>query len=228
MNKRIVLLAFVFILLSLIPLKAKEREEDALCIWSTTVIKKSFGKDNRWGAGILQEYRHKVHDGTSKTDQWFMRPSVSYNALPWLKFQYQVDFASTSSGFNLRFMPEISFSHKTGNFSFFFRQRVMTTWKTAYGMNNTVMRSRAKVDYRISDTPLTVIFAVEPYWGEFSKDHFTWFQKCRWYAGVDIKLTDNLTFSPHYNCQAYHNHRSIYNRRSYDDHVIYFTFTVKL
>ena len=107
------------------------------------MIKKSFGKDNRWGAGILQEYRHKVHDGTSKTDQWFMRPSVSYNALPWLKFQYQVDFASTSSGF-------------------------------------------------------------------------------------DIKLTDCLTFNPHYNCYAYHNYRAIYNRRSYDDHVIYFTFTVKL
>ena len=88
MNKRIVLLAFVFILLSLIPLKGTEREEDALCIWSTTVIKKS--------------------------------------------------------------------------------------------------------------------------------------------SGFDIKLTDCLTFSPHYNCQAYHNYRTIYNRRSYDDHVIYFTFTVKL
>lgn len=227
-NRRFIVLFIAFILFLSIPLSAEDREKDAFCIWSTTVLKKSFGTEGKWGVGVLQEYRHKVRNGESKTDQWFLRPSVSYSALPYLKLQYQMDFASTSSGFNMRFMPEISFSHKVGDFSFVLRQRAMTTWKVEYGTNTTVLRTRAKVDYRIPDSLVSVMFAAEPYWGEFSKDRFVWFQKCRWYAGFDIRLTDNLTFSPHYNCQAYHNHRARYDRRTYDDHVMYFTLTVKL
>lgn len=226
--KKVLLLIVIMIFPSFMPVQAAEREDDALSIWSTTVLRKSFGKENRWGVGVLQEYRHKIHKGVSKTDQWFLRPSVSYNALPWLKLQYQMDFASTSSGFNLRFMPEVTFSHKVGDFSLSFRQRAMTTWKVEHKTNSTVLRSRAKVGYQIPQTPLTLIWAVEPYWCNFSADDFSWFQKCRWYAGVDIKLTKNLTFSPHYNCQAYHNHKGRYDRRTYDDHVIYFTLTVKL
>lgn len=175
--KKYALFSLVFMLAFVSFAQAADREDDAFCIWSTTVLKKSFGREDRWGAGVLQEYRHKVHDGVSRTDQWFLRPSVSYAALPWLKLQYQVDFASTSSGFNLRFMPEVSFTHREGN---------------------------------------------------FSSSSFSWFQKIRWYAGIDIRLTDTLTLSPHYNCQAYFNHRGSYGRRTYDDHVMYFTLTVKL
>lgn len=226
--KRILLPVILLIFPFVMSVHAAEREDDALCIWSTTVIRKSFGQENRWGVGVLQEYRHKIHEGVSKTDQWFLRPSVSYKALPWLNLQYQVDFASTSSGFNMRFMPEVTISHKVGDFSLSFRQRAMTTWKVEQKTNSTVLRSRAKVGYQIPDTPLAIIWAVEPYWCSFSADDFSWFQKCRWYAGVDIRLTDNLTLSPHYNCQAYHNHKGRYDRRTYDDHIIYFTLTVKL
>lgn len=226
--KMIYCLILALILPLTLSLQAAEREEDALCIWSTTVLKKSFGHDDRWGVGVLQEYRHKIRQGVSKTDQWFLRPSVSYRVLPWLRLQYQMDLAATSTGFDWRFMPEILFSHKVGDFSFSFRQRVMTTWKVEHHTNSTLLRTRARVDYHIPDTPLSIIFAAEPYWCNFSKDTFSWFQKCRWYAGFDIRLTDSLTFSPHYNCQAYHNHGGRYDRRTYDDHVIYFTLTVKL
>jgi hypothetical protein len=76
--------------------------------------------------------------------------------------------------------------------------------------------------------PLSVHFAIEPYWCEFSSDSFAWFQKARWYAGFNIRLLDNLTLVPEYVCQAYHNHHGLYARRTYDDHVIYMTFIVKL
>lgn len=200
-------------------------QEDALCTWTTVTFDKSFGK---WSAGLMSEYRHKIHEGVSKTDQYFARPRISYKALPWLTLRYQMDFASTSSGFNLRFIPEVSMSHKAGDFSFSFRQRVMTSWKVEKGTNSTLLRTRAKVDYHIPETPLTVHFAVEPYWCEFSKDSFAMFQKCRWYAGFNIKLLDNLSLVPQYVCQAYHNHNGRYYRRTYDDHVIYMTFLVKL
>ena len=222
--------AFVAVsLFILFPLAAMAQEKDAMMFWSTTTIKKSLGKEKRFSVGLMSEYRHSIRDGKSGMNQYFVRPSFSYKALPWLSLQYQMDFASTaSSGFNWRFIPEVTVSHKVGDFTLAFRQRAMTTWKVEHKTNSTVLRSRAKVGYQIPQTPLVLIWAVEPYWCSFSADDFSWFQKCRWYAGVDIKLTKNLTFSPHYNCQAYHNHKGRYDRRTYDDHVIYFTFTVKL
>lgn len=206
-----------------------EMPDDAVCVWSTMSFQKSsLGKEGRWGVGVMQEYRHKFHSGVSKTDQWFTRPSVSYKVLPWLKLQYQMDLASTSSGFNVRFIPEVSVSHKAGDFSFSYRQRVQTSWKVKAGTNSTVLRTRAKATYSIPETPLSVNFAVEPYWCDFSKDSFSWLQKIRWYAGFDIALTESLTLTPQYNCQAYHNHKGRYARRTYDDHIIYLTLTVKL
>lgn len=221
--------AVLLLMLSSVAVRAQEKEKDAMVFWSTTTITKSLGKENRWTVGLMSEYRHVIHDGKSGMNQYFVRPSFSYKALPWLKLQYQMDFASTaSSGFNWRFIPEVTLSHKVGDFTFAFRQRAMTTWKVAAGTNSTVLRTRAKVDYRIQKTPLSVHFAVEPYWCDFSKDSFDWFQKCRWYAGFNVRLTDSITFCPQYVCQAYHNRNGRYDRRTYDDHVLYMTFLVKL
>ncbi len=216
------------ILLSLIAVftaVAAKAQDDALCTWTTVAFDKSFGK---WSVGLASEYRHKIHEGVSKTDQYFARPRFAYKALPWLTLRYQMDLASTSSGFNLRFLPEVTMSRKAGDFTFAFRQRTQTTWKVEQGTNSTVLRSRAKADYSIPETPLSIHFAVEPYWCDFSRNSFAWLQKVRWYAGFNIKLLDNLTLSPQYICQAYHNHAGKYDRRTYDDHVIYVTFSVKL
>ena len=200
-------------------------QEDAFCTWTNVSFDKSIGK---WSVGLMTEYRHKIHEGVSKTDQYFARPRVTYSALKWLKLGYQMDLAATSSGFNVRFLPEITFSKKVGDFSFAFRQRVQTTWKVEQGSNSTVLRSRGKVDYRIPETPVSIHFAVEPYWADFKQDGFAWFQKVRWYAGFDIKIFDGLTLRPEYLCQSYHNHKGIYDRRTYDDHIFYMTFAIKL
>ena len=200
-------------------------QEDAFCTWTNVSFDKSIGK---WSVGLMTEYRHKIHEGVSKTDQYFARPRVTYSALKWLKLGYQMDLAATSSGFNVRFLPEITFSKKVGDFSFAFRQRVQTTWKVEQGSNSTVLRSRGKVDYRIPETPVSIHFAVEPYWADFKQDGFAWFQKVRWYAGFDIKIIDGLTLRPEYLCQSYHNHKGLYDRRTYDDHIFYMTFAIKL
>lgn len=222
--------AFVAVsLFMLFPLAAMAQEKDAMMFWSTTTIKKSLGKEKRFSVGLMSEYRHSIRDGKSGMNQYFVRPSFSYKALPWLSLQYQMDFASTaSSGFNWRFIPEVTVSHKMGDFTLAFRQRAMTTWKVAAGTNTTVLRSRAKAEYHIRKTPLSIHVAAEPYWCEFSRNSFAWFQKCRWYAGLNIKLLDNLSVTPQYVCQAYHNGNGRYARRTYDDHVLYVTFLVKL
>jgi len=222
----------IFVLMLLLPLVKSHAQEDVLAFWSTMTINKSFGQDKKWGVGLMHEYRHNIREGVSQTAQYFVRPSVSYKVKPWLKLQYQMDLAAyPSSGFQWRFIPEVTFSHQVGDFTFAYRQRVMTSWKVKAGTNSTVLRSRAKVDYRIPKTPLSMHFAFEPYWCDFGsavKNGFAWFQKARWYGGFNIKVTDHLTFSPQYICQAYHNRKGRYARRTYDDHVIYMTFSIKL
>ena len=205
-----------------------QEQDDAFAVWNCVRMDKSLGKDKKWNVGLMTEYRHKFHEGVSKTDIYFVRPSVSYKVLPWLKLQYQMDFASTSSGFNWYFLPEVSLSHKVGDFTLAFRQRTQTSWKVKAGTNSTVLRSRAKVEYRIPDTPLGFHLSTEPYWCDFSKDSFAWFQKLRTHVGISIKLTDNLTFIPDYGWMAYFNHNGKHDRRTYDDHVLYLTLAVKL
>lgn len=205
-----------------------QEQDDAFVVWNCVRMDKSLGKDKKWNVGLMTEYRHKFHEGVSKTDIYFVRPSVSYKVLPWLKLQYQMDFTSTSSGFNWYFLPEVSLSHKVGDFTLAFRQRAQTSWKVKAGTNSTVLRSRAKVEYRIPDTPLGFHLSTEPYWCDFSKDSFAWFQKLRTHVGISIKLTDNLTFIPDYGWMAYFNHNGKHDRRTYDDHVLYLTLAVKL
>ena len=227
MKKLYITLAALLLIIPALTMSAQE-QDDAFVIWNCVRMDKSLGNDKKWNVGVMTEYRHKFHEGVSKTDRYFVRPSVSYKVLPWLKLQYQMDFASTSSGFNWCFLPEVSLSHKVGDFTLAFRQRALTTWKVKAGTNSTVLRSRAKVEYRIPDTPLGCYVSTEPYWCEFSKDSFAWFQKLRTHVGISIKLTDNLTFIPDYGWIAYFNHAGKHDRRTYDDHVLYLTLAVKL
>ena len=222
-----IILAALMLIIPALTMSAQE-QDDAFVIWNCVRMDKSLGKDKKWNVGLMTEYRHKFHEGVSKTDIYFVRPSVSYKVLPWLKLQYQMDFTSTSSGFNWYFLPEVSLSHKAGDFTLAFRQRAQTSWKVKAGTNSTVLRSRAKVEYRIPDTPLGFHLSTEPYWCDFSKDSFAWFQKLRTHVGISIKLTDNLTFIPDYGWMAYFNHNGKHDRRTYDDHVLYLTLAVKL
>ena len=184
MKKILLLVVAIFVAV------AARAEDDALCTWTTVAFDKQFGK---WSVGLASEYRHKIHEGVSKTDQYFARPRVAYKALPWLTLRYQMDLASTSSGFNLRFLPEVTMSRKAGDFTFAYRQRVQTTWKVEQGTNSTVLRSRAKVDYSIPNTPLSLHFAAEPYWCDFSKTASPGSRRC---AGTPVSISSFWTISP--------------------------------
>jgi hypothetical protein len=243
MKKLYIILLIILCITPSFVAKAQD-QEDAFMVWSTINVSKTLEKNRKWTLGVISEYRHQVHEGVSRMNQYLVRPSVAYKVLPWLTLKYQMDFAAvggsrsvtlesgetmvSQAAFNWRFMPEFNMAHKVGDFSLSFRQRFQTTWKVKANTNSTVLRSRAKVDYAIPKTPVGLHFAIEPYWCDFSRNSFAWLQKIRWYAGFDFKLTDTLTFTPEYVCQAYHNRRGHYNRRTYDDHVIYMTLTIKL
>lgn len=226
--KAILVFALAFLVFS--P-AARAQEEDAFGIWNNVTFRKSFGTESRWTAGFMAEYRHQFRAGESKTVQYFVRPSISYKVRPWLRVQYQFDAAFHSSGFQLRFMPEVMFSHKVGLFTFSLRQRILSNWRVEAGTNSTLLRTRARAECVIPKTPLMTFFAVEPYWCEFGsavENGFQAFQKVRWYAGLNIKVSDYFSIMPQYNCQAYFNHDGRHSRRRYDDHVAYLTFVIKL
>lgn len=222
-----IIIATLLLLAPALAVNAQEKE-DAFLIWSCVKIDKSFGKENKWNLGLVTEYRHKMHEGVSAADLYFVRPSASYKVLPWMKLQYQVDLYTSFSGFSIGSLPEITFTHKVSDFTLSFRQRSLTIWNVDAGTNSTVLRSRAKVEYRIPKTPLGLHLSTEPYWCEFKQSSFAWFQRLRTHTGLSLRVTDNLTFIADYGWMAYFNHNGRYNRRTYDDHVLYLTLAVKL
>jgi hypothetical protein len=54
-----------------------------------------------------------------------------------------------------------------------------------------VIRTRAKVDYNIPSSPVSVHIAAEPYW---LKD----FVKTRYYLGADFRISDMLSITADY------------------------------
>ena len=91
--------------------------KDAYGFWAGAMFTKPFGADKKWTAGLLAQYHHITHEGVSRYDQYFARPSISYKVLPWLTAQYDMDLAQTHGGFQMRFMPSVSVSRRISDFS---------------------------------------------------------------------------------------------------------------
>lgn len=194
----------------LLPLAISAQQQDDLCLWQAVSMKKSLGKD--WSVGLRTE--HRAYDMVRTTNQYYIRPSVGYNILSWMNITLQADFAWSSSGFNIRCLPQVTFSHKAGGFDFSLRQRLQTTWKSSDDSCSHLFRTKAQVRYKIKGTPLTPLLAVEPY-------YMSELVRCRFYAGVGISITDNLYLLLQYVRQEQYT-------RTYDDNVMWLTFNVKL
>ena len=93
MKKFYLIVLSILLLLPSSALKAQERE-DAFMIWSTINVSKSLEKNKKWTLGVISEYRHQMHEGVSRMNQYLVRPSVAYKVLPWLTLKYQMDFAA--------------------------------------------------------------------------------------------------------------------------------------
>lgn len=200
----------VFLTVILLPSLLTAQQQDDLCLWQAVSLKKSFGKG--WSAGLRTE--HRAEDCMEATNQYYIRPSVGYDILPWMNVTLQADFVWTPSGFNIRYQPQVSLSHKVGGFDISLRQRLQTTWKSSDDSWTHLFRTKAQVCYRIKGTPLSPLLAVEPY-------YLSEFVRCRFYAGMGISLTDNLTLLLQYVRQEQY-------VKSYDDNVIWITFNVRL
>ena len=200
---------FVISVLMAIPSVLSAQEND-LCFWNAVSIKKDVS--DKWTVGIRTE--HRAYKDMSATQQYYIRPSVEYDVLPWLKAAAQADFAWMYNGFNIRFQPQVTASYKTSGFDFSLRQRLQATWKQPDNSWGFLFRTKAQVRYKIPNTPLSPLFAVEPY-------YMSEFVRTRYYTGVSLAVTKNLSVLMQYVYQDQY-------QRAYDDNVLWLTFNVKL
>ena len=189
---RRIILIHIF-LWSLRPLAAAEidveKPADAFATWTDIIVRKDFDK---WHIGGLVEYC-TIDNGHGMTNNEFVfRPVVGYNPLPWLRFQFQVDFLySFYTGFYLRYIPDMTFHWKASDFRFSFRNRVQFAHHVKTGKVSPAIRNRFKVDYLIPDSPVCVHIAAEPYW-------YDRFIKTRYYTGLDFKINKQFSLTADY------------------------------
>lgn len=195
--------------------------KDAYGFWAGAMFTKPFGADKKWTAGLLAQYHHITHEGVSRYDQYFARPSISYNIRPWLSVRYDMDLAQTRGGFQMRFMPGVSVSKRISDFSLSLRQQFYYIWYPGSGATAHLFTTKGSVTYSIPDTPLALSFAMEPLYREK-------LFRNRIFAGLNIRLNDHLTLCPQYLRKAYHNRSGKHDRRTYDDHLIYLLLLVRL
>ena len=185
-------------------------QDNDLCFWNAISMKKSVA--DRWTVGLRAE--HRANNDASTTQQYYLRPMVEYKILPWMSATAQADFAWMSSGFNIRFQPQVVFSYKTSGFDFSLRQRLQATWKEPDDSWSFLFRTKVQARYKIPNTPLSPLVAVEPY-------YMSEFARTRYYAGVSVACTKNLSILLQYVYQDQY-------QRAYDDNVLWITFNVKL
>ena len=181
------------VLLSSVSLRAQEIElekpAEAFATWTDFIVRKDFGN---WHLGGLLEYCTIDRGEGLTSNETLVRPIVGYNPLSWLRFQFQVDLRySFSSGFDLRYMPDITFHWKASDFRFALRTRYVLTHKPDSGKLSSVFRNRFKVDYLIPASPVSVHLAAEPYW----LDRFI---KTRYYLGADFTINRHLSLTADY------------------------------
>lgn len=191
----------------------EEKPADAFATWLDIIIRKDLGK---WHVGGLLEYC-TINTGQGLThNEILLRPVVGYNPLPWLRLQGQMDILhSFYTGLYLRYLADVSFHWKAGDFRFALRNRGQFTHKISTGKVSPVIRSRFKIDYLIPESPVSVHIAVEPYW-------LTSFVKTRYYLGADFKVHKNLSVSADY---VRYQH---YSPTSPHQNVVYVTLYARL
>lgn len=202
------LISLVFIA-ALCPTAMSAQEND-LCFWNAISMKKAVAE--KWTVGVRAE--HRANNDASTTQQYYLRPMVDYKILPWMTATAQADFAWMSTGFNIRVMPQVVFTHKVNGFDLSLRQRLQATWKQPDNSWNFLFRTKAQVKYKIPQTPLSPLVAVEPY-------YMSDFVRTRYYFGVSVACTKSLSILLQYVYQDQY-------QRAYDDNVLWLTFNVKL
>lgn len=182
-------------------------DPDDFCLWMSVNVRKNIG--TRWSVGALAEFR--LDNNCTKANQYYIRPVLNYKIASWLTAGAQVDFTGTRSGFQMRYLPEITATYNVSSWSFSIRERYLATWKMQADSWSHTLRTKINIAYRIPGTNLALASAVEPF---YLRD----VSKVRVYAGI-IYAIDNVN-----SIQTQYLREQYFSRHS--NNVIWITYKV--
>ena len=191
------------LILAVLPLTSHSQERnddtrDNFGTWNDLIFKKDI---NNWYVGGYIEYCtiNRFNGNGITSDELLICPNFGYNLLEWLRLQFQLDFQYCfNSGFNLRYMPEVTLHFKASDFSFSLRSRLQLTHQMSNGKLSPLMRNRLKVEYTIPKSPFSLHVAAEPYWLKS-------ITKARYYAGMGLQIHKNISMTTEYVRYEYYN-----------------------
>ena len=169
---------------------------DDYCLWTAFSVRRMVSE--RWHMGARAELR--LHDHFSTVNQYYLRPFALYSIGKYLRAGLNVDLVGRSSGFSMRYIPELSLHWGDGDWRFMLRQWYMASYTPAWGLSgggsaggsgagassptalwSHTARTKFQAIRRLPDTPLSLRCAIEPfYWDRFSK--------CRFFLGASCDL----------------------------------------
>ena len=181
---------------------------DDFGVWNYISMRKQLNA--KWEMSMVSEAR---------TIEWapnhfYMRPAVAFNASDNFQFKMQTDFACLKSGFNLRYLPEVTYRVKFGGFNFGLRERLMVTWVPSDDSYSAQFRTKATLSYTIPGTHVAPLVAVEPfYWDSLSR--------VRYHAGIKFRLGRQCSVTLQYMRQDYY---TVHN----DENIIWLMYSIDL
>ena len=168
------------------PLKAEEGE--VFGGWEFLELSHSFS-----GTGLsATAYAEFDNVPFNSFDCWYMRLSLGYKLLPWLKVG--VNYVPVRNPGYWQNYAEVDLvgSLKSGVLGVSLRERYRHGWDPEGGAGSHELRSRLKVDFRIPDSAFTPYAAAEVFtWGT------TW-KKTRHYLGCTYDFSSSVQMEAYY------------------------------
>ena len=155
-------LILAMMLLSPLSGYAQQEEDNSFGGWHFVEIAHKFGNSKVTGMLYFEHENYQY----KRLDCWYLRPSVRYNVLPWLKLGLSYDYLKVPDTYGHRLVPEVTGTLKEGRLSVSLRFRYLHTWKPELHTQDDELRTRLLVSYRIPNLKLMPYMATEAFtWG---------------------------------------------------------------
>lgn len=117
-----------------------------------------------------------------RLDCWYLRPSIRYTPLPWMKLGLSYDYLKLPNTYGHRAVAETTGTLKEGLLTASLRFRYLHTWKPQLRTEDNELRTRLLISYAIPQAKITPYLATES---------FTWgmdWRRTRNYIGSDASM----------------------------------------
>ena len=142
--------------------QAQVEEDNSFGGWHFVEVNHQFG-NSPWSAMLYFEHENYQY---RRLDCWYLRPSIRYTPLPWMKLGLSYDYLKLPNTYGHRAVAEVTGILKEGHLSASLRFRYLHTWKPELGTEDNELRTRLLISYAIPQAKITPYLATESFtWG---------------------------------------------------------------